>query len=528
MSQLAPWMDDVVGRSLAAAAGDAATAAGPMQGTAHAISTLDHATALLTATGCPRRGPGSLGSALDDTRSHAARALELLRAGDMPEAMSQVLSAREELVTAAERATPDQFAATMEWDQTAPVVARLVGADDAHAAARLHEVTPGLDHQVLELVTDHGRMPRIPVRDAPPVDDLAALATDAPATAGRVADDVPTEQLQASIRGDAAQLPIGTRTPDLDASEASAIRRRAHGALGHVFAPLADDLHSLVTQLDDMPLATLRRAGPESAVVVDPRPLHVRWGRMRRDVAGDQVLFRPLETAIESRQQLPGIDHIRGLDVVVPVGDYGEPLARAIAEAARIMDSVVIDRLLPAADATNARYADLLADWSFRNDAAQSMIEGIGTYAGATAMLTSRRMPGVTAAELVDRLIDERLFDTLAKGPLGVVGPMTFHGFAPRTALEVRPDGALRLAGELREIVRATRARRAGIFVTLPQTRQTRAGCPIAVRNLTVPGAGGGEVAHEATYLGTLGQDFLRLVRRLLADEAAAAGTVIA
>ncbi|MBC7462248.1 MAG: hypothetical protein H7287_12875 [Thermoleophilia bacterium] len=346
----------------------------------------------------------------------------------------------------------------------------------------------------------------------------------APATARKLLHGPSDQYVQGAISAQLPDLQVGTRGNGLtNADQGVQLRTRVRNELGDIFAPLADDLVSNARTLRDMPLDQLPMAG-ESGVTGRYEGLRViRYLKMRVDVAGGSKLLRRMDTKVESRQQVPGQEHIHGLDLVVPVGDYGEPMARALVNAGRVLDAVAINTLRPAADALTAKHAGTLADWTFQKDSLNALVEGIGTFAGTTGLLTSKRIAGVSGDELLGMVEQSHLLDRAAKGPLGLAGPMFFKGWGPQDPVRL-VKGRLKLGDGFDELEKATRARRqTNTLITTPQTRQTHKGCPIVKPRQAVEHADG-EHTNPETYITSIGREYLHLARRFYAAEIAKVG----
>lgn len=315
------------------------------------------------------------------------------------------------------------------------------------------------------------------------------------------------DRLVQPIRTEFVERPNPRR---LDAAHAGELRARVHGALGTVFGPMADDLLRQLRELDGVSLDALPRSGAPPEVSAYEHGLH-NTAVFRSDVAGGSELFEKAHQRLSSQQTIPGAARMHELDVTVPIGDYGEPMARALVEAARVMDAVALERMGPHATAFDDEFGRVLGDWTFRRDTLPTLLEGNGTFAGMTAVWTHHRVPGMSGSDMLRAVEEGHLLERAAKGPLGLAGPMFFRGFVPKRSV-IEQGGRLRPSPEYASIERLTRERKAGALIRPSQVRATQRGCPIAVRNIATPGATAA-VGPRETYIGALGREYLRLAR---------------
>ena len=357
----------------------------------------------------------------------------------------------------------------------------------------------------------------------------------------RVSAPIPDEpppgalgRLRHSIRRAAHDLRVefGHR-PDpsrLDDADAVALRGRVQRTLQETFAPLADDMLDELRALRDVPLDELPRAGGAPVrTAYDHGTMGAATFRSNVDT-GDAAVVEVAEH-LRSQQHVPGSPRMQELDVVVPIGEYGEPMARALSEAARVMDAVALERLGPHTRALDANLDQVLGDWTFRRDTMPTLLEGNGSFAGVAGVFTHRRVPGLDGDELL-RLIDQdHLFDRAAKGPLGLAGPMFFHGILPSESV-VLTGGRLKPSKAYAALERGTRARRKLGRIWPSQVRATMRGCPVALRPPAAAGdAIDGARATRASHISQLGSEYIALARRFYQrelEQAAAAAAAAA
>ena len=302
-----------------------------------------------------------------------------------------------------------------------------------------------------------------------------------------------------------------------------AARKVAREAIGDVFAPLADDVHTELQRLRDLPLEDLPLHGPAPTHGPYDRSPFNRWHHMRlHQVAGERSWFRRLDQLVELRQHVAGLAHSRSHDVVAPVGDHGPALARALVNAGRVVNSVVLG-MRPQLDEVARAYPHIVREWTYHKHPLGTFLEATGTYAGTTAVLTHRRVEGMSGMQLLDRLAESNLYQKAAARPVALAGPMFLQGFVPRTAVELSGTGALRPTAAYEQVVDATREmRRARLAqddptLTQMELRQTASGCPVLSAR-RVERADGTEASRQS-YIATLRDDYLHLARRFYARE---------
>jgi hypothetical protein len=336
------------------------------------------------------------------------------------------------------------------------------------------------------------------------------------------------DALQKQVEGDLPHWEFGQRpTPKtLDEDASHALRGRVHESLGDVVGPLTDDLVTELQKLHDVPVSELPRAGAEPHFG-KYAPVPRRWAEWRFDVGGSRKLFTRLDHKVESEQVIPGSRHMSGADIVVPVGEHGEPMARALANASRVIDAVILEKLGPHTDALTNGYSRVLTDWTFRKNTLHALMEGIGTFSGTTGILTHKKVAGLDGVQLLQKIEDDRLLERAAKGPLAMAGPMFFRGYVPKTPVALNDAGKLKPSAEYVAIEKATREKKKGWMIRPSQTRTTHRGCPIAVRNRSAE-AGAAGVGRKETYIGKLGHEYLRLAREFYKDELAQQARAVA
>ncbi len=342
-----------------------------------------------------------------------------------------------------------------------------------------------------------------PPRDRSMVGDVpgAATATRAYLAHGDLGVD------PAIVQGAAS-----ARFPDEALDDAQrAIGRVARDELAATFDPAVHDLIEHARALRDVPLERMRRTPFELIVKSAPGPsiTHLEYGL---PIPADGTVKR-VEQVVHEFRPASG----NGMQIDLPVGEYGTELALAQAKAAQAMHSVIIERMgSDLADVGRAR-ADLLDGWTFqRRHVTASMLEGVTSIAQATALATQRRLPGMDAFQLLDALADSHVYDRLAKAPIGFMAPIARTGRRIEAPLVTTQSGAVRLGPELDELYRDTLALR---HVTGAPSATTRAGCPLALRGRSVTLGDGTVVTYERTLLAELAREYLDLVQRYLRAE---------
>jgi hypothetical protein len=307
----------------------------------------------------------------------------------------------------------------------------------------------------------------------------------------------------------------------IDPSEEDAMRGRVRDMLAHVFGQVSDELHAAVERRVRQPLDRLELYGSEATRLPYGSRL-MRFVRLRPDVSANIHRLAWAKERWASAVLLEGSDSQEGIDLVVPIGHYGPPLALALLQAARAMDAIAVSDLEQSADALTKKYDRLLNDWTTQTTALRSTLAGISTFAGVAGLLTYHAVPGMSALALLDAIEEGLLFDRLAKAPVAVLGPMFFYGLVPRPAVRMIDERKrLVLSAPLERILRDTKFIDSSWIVPPAQGRPTHKGCPIALRHLPITAADGTTVANPETYVTTLGRDYLQLARRFYTEGAA-------
>jgi hypothetical protein len=313
------------------------------------------------------------------------------------------------------------------------------------------------------------------------------------------------------------------------ADDSEAVRKVAHKELAHVFAAAADDVDQALVrieeQLDAMPTADLPRAGSEPERMLHPADDAHRIFKWSKDFVAPTEQFRFVDDIMHTKVEIPGQAYDPALDITVPVGEYGEPMARALLNASRVMDQVVLDHVKPGLEQLGEAYPRLLHDWTFQRDPLKTMLIGNHTFANAAATYSLRRLPGMTGDEVLQGIESSFMMDKGAKGPLAMFGPMSFQSILPTETVEVVAGGRLKYAQPLEDAYKGMRQLRKAGFLTPQQAFATGAGCPAALRNLVVERAAGTHV-HDETYIRTLARHYIKLARRFYELELAGKGEV--
>lgn len=119
------------------------------------------------------------------------------------------------------------------------------------------------------------------------------------------------------------------------------------------------------------------------------------------------------------------------------------------------------------------------------------------------------------AAQTVDWVLINRMNHDLQQHGMANKMLLARQAF-PVRSVTVDASGRLHVSPELLDLIGTTRAyRREGGGVTV---KDTGAGCPLAIRGLEVLGEDG-PVTKSHTYIKEVGDEFIRLARRYLAEE---------
>jgi hypothetical protein len=206
-----------------------------------------------------------------------------------------------------------------------------------------------------------------------------------------------------------------------------------------------------------------------------------------------------------------------GVQVDVPVGEYGEPMARAQVKAALALQQVVERHMRGDAAAVGAVARREVEGWTYQRErVVDSLKEGITSIAQATSLATSRRVRGLDGPQLLDALDRSRVIDRLAHSPMGFVAPIARAGWLPDEAVRLTRAGGLRTGRDVDALLSSTRERR---VTTYAPANTTQAGCPVSMPGRSVPLPDGTSAAPERTMLADLATEYLALVKRYLAQE---------
>lgn len=377
-----------------------------------------------------------------------------------------------------------------------------------------------------------------PVRGSAPAEGAAALTPEGSSTGGcpfhaatatitSIRHGASGAELVGRIKAHMAGIGIGKRRLAMPDDNLDALRKAARDALAETFAPIAEDIHRGVRKLNRTPLDELELAGGELRRTSFDRPLWQRYFQMRTAVAGSGRHFDRTDHALQS--DLPQFHAPKKVappvDTVVPVGEHGEPMARAIGQAARAINAMILRDIAPVVEVQGAKHAELLRTWTFMDDMTRTVIEGTNSFAGVAGILTSKRVPGMSGVELLERLDTDGLFARVAAEPNGITGPLMFTGYMPKTPLAMGANGRLKLSTDYEAIVDATRRRRDGWLNRMSLGARFDKGCPLL--KMSVVDVGDGEVVKRS-YIRALGSDFVELTKRYYERELAAAGQAAA
>jgi hypothetical protein len=341
-----------------------------------------------------------------------------------------------------------------------------------------------------------------------------ALLDHAPSTLLAVLDDSvrPRNPLEATL----TRKQIQTHNyGGLESAELAAVARDARNALAAAFSPLVDDLVMGARRLRDTSLDDLPLAGAEPAVITNPSIDEFEKLRSLLGLGEIGELGR-LEYSMASPLRTPTGKSGLGIDIHAPIGSYGETFSLALVQATRALDAYAMSYLDIAAGALGRRHLDLMVRWTSRSkhgsDPLTVLVEGINSCGNAVALLAARRIPGLDAMQLLDRIELDRGVERLAKGPSDVVGPLANHGFAPTDGLVPRANGQLRLGATFKSVIDSAREMRK---VADSPTIATRGGCPLALR--AEVRRADGVTRGEETPVTSLIREYLHLVRRFYA-----------
>lgn len=319
----------------------------------------------------------------------------------------------------------------------------------------------------------------------------------------------PVDRSRSGVR---SILPV----PEEKLREVQARGREVRDHLADVFDPLMHDLTRATRALRERPLRDVPLGGSLETLAWEGGTMT----QTAQSVVGLQPNGQTFTRAI-IRGPRDGMDTESGVQVDVPVGEYGPAMARAQAKAALAMQQIVADRLGADAAAVGALTRPLLNEWTFQGDnVSNSLMEGITSIAQATALATARRVPAMDGPALLDSLATSAVMDRLAHSPMGFVAPLARAGWIPDQAVKVGPNGVLRLGDDVERLLATTGKHR---LTHAAPANTTRAGCPVSLPHRSVELPDGTTSAAERTMLADLSVEYLALTKRYLAEEPDAA-----
>jgi hypothetical protein len=216
----------------------------------------------------------------------------------------------------------------------------------------------------------------------------------------------------------------------------------------------------------------------------------------------------------------------------IPVGELGEPLARALMRAVDIV-SVQAGEL--AAEIKehpgHARFQDVIAHTTLLQDIRKVLVEGVVSIAQTLALLLAKKPPPpYDTADAALQLIDTSKLVTQLAGmaPFGVVAPMASVGLVPSEPIGVVTKSTgdrAQLPRGFEEILHAVHAARVehlhhgnlADWVGSDHRNETGRGCPVAGRGPVV-GPDGKFTLSKDAGLSELTHRFIDLTRKLLAS----------
>ncbi len=315
-----------------------------------------------------------------------------------------------------------------------------------------------------------------------------------------------------------------------DAKRAEALRLR--NELADVFAPLAVNIASRVEQLLASPaMAELQGRGAQPSVCGFGAPRMVRFTQRLRydprlhDRLTQQLIVRQaphpdvaiVGGATQFRQFNRSFDEVlhtgvNPLDLGVVIGDGGVSLAAAIVSAGQIMRGLVLDELLPRANALTDEHAQLLRDFTIHEGVANTLLEGVQALEASVAVLTARHTTGLDSDALLAAIDKEELIGKLSAGPLAFVGPMNTFGIVPKETVCLGADGRLQLAPSLVTLMRRARGE---MVMNYQHLRASNVGCPLLRTSSATDKT---PYVAQGSPMGALSHAFVALVRRCLAS----------
>ncbi len=280
---------------------------------------------------------------------------------------------------------------------------------------------------------------------------------------------------------------------------------RASLALGGLFNPLAETIHTRLTEAAD------QRKLPIPEVLSGSDPIGVT---LSNDGSGRGRGGLPIDIGIAqfSRAYYSGTQVIDGQlqfnqDITIPVGKYGRDVTLAVIQSIRAMYVVVPDLIRDQSEIMSKSNREFLFDKTFFHNPTLTVTDSINSLGQAFMVLVNAgRIQGYEKdpVGLFRGLVDAKTFNQLSSLlALGDLARMNRYGVALKGALN--PD-TLRLKPSVRDsLLRALRAR--------PDQetdwRATNLGCPVARENTPV--------VREDGSKDVIGESGINLIARVFA-----------
>jgi hypothetical protein len=223
----------------------------------------------------------------------------------------------------------------------------------------------------------------------------------------------------------------------LPAAQAATVATQLRNTNAALFSPMAFDLVARLAQLSERPLSEVVKGAPGIDARIKALP-HAPHGEMpTANIPDDMAIDDPFDLqrrSFERRSriadsgrtaedsEMPGPAYYRA-----PVGDYGDDLARALVDAARVLLREATE--VCATASSSSAYAEINPKLAIADDLAGTWAQGIEGMCSAVAALTAKRVPGKSVDDVLASLGDgSALSQFAARAPVYVLEPLVGSG----------------------------------------------------------------------------------------------------
>lgn len=177
---------------------------------------------------------------------------------------------------------------------------------------------------------------------------------------------------------------------------------------------------------------------------------------------------------------------IKGLDILVPVGEYGERWSMSLLQATRALYSLLTEQpetqMLSECSQANEKYGDLLTGHTFQKDSVRTFAEGFQTMAAITSVLMAQKVEGYEhdPVALFSKLVNKgRIEQAALRLPISVAFPMVDSGLHFDHPLQATTNGVA-FTDDFLQLLADEKAASLTSDSKFPTTHM---GCPVAMKS---------------------------------------------